>query len=114
MSQKGRPKKIRKITSNPPVIQFSPRGKPGRPDEVVLTLDQYEALKFADFEGLDQTQGAAKMAVSRATFGRILRQSRHQIADAIVNGKIIRIIPPAESANTNQISSPDFPVKSLK
>lgn len=114
MSRKGRPKKIRKITSNPPVIQFSPRGKPGRPDEVILTLDQYEALKLSDFDGLDQAQGAANMAVSRATFGRILRQSRHQIADAIINGKIIRIISPVESTNANQSSPPTLSAKSTK
>ena len=70
---------------------FSPRGKPGRPDEVELTVDQYEAIKLADFEGLDQVQGALAMGISRPSFGRILRQGRRILADGLVNGKIIRI-----------------------
>jgi len=75
----------------PKVTLFSPRGKPGRPDEILLSIDQYEALKLADFQGFDQTQGAIVMKVSRPSFGRILRSARKYVADALVNGKIIKI-----------------------
>lgn len=91
MAQKGRRKKVRYIQQMPKVAQFSPRGKAGRPDEIELKLDQYEALKLADYQGYDQSEGAQAMGLSRPSFGRILRQARKIVAEAIVKGKIIRI-----------------------
>ena len=89
--QKGRRKKVRYIQKMPQIVQFSPRGKPGRPDEVELTIDQFEAVKLADYQGYDQFEGAKVMGVSRPTFGRSLRQGRKILADALVNGKTLRI-----------------------
>ena len=89
--QKGRKKKIRYIQNMPKTVQFSPRGKAGRPDEVELKIDEYEAIKLADLLGYDQSEGAEMMGVSRPSFGRILRAGRQVIADALVNGKVIRI-----------------------
>ena len=91
MEKRGRPKKVRYIQRMPKITQFSPRGKPGSPEEISLSIDEYEALKLADFQGFDQSQGAIVMKVSRASFGRILRKARRLVADAIVNGKIIKI-----------------------
>src|SRR5437868_13662288 len=87
----GRPKKVRYIQSMPKVLQFSPRGKPGRPEEVELSIDQFEALKLADFQGFSQSEGALAMQLSRPSFGRLLREARGLIADGLVNGKIIKI-----------------------
>ena len=89
--KKGRRKKVRYIQEMPSIVQFSPRGKPGRPDEIELTVDQYESIKLADYQGYDQSEGAIMMGVSRASFGRILRSARKILSDALVNGKIIRI-----------------------
>ena len=89
--QKGRRKKVRYIQKMPQVSLFSPRGKPGRPDEVELKIDEYEAIKLADYQGYDQAQGAQAMGISRPSFGRILRLGHKIIADALVNGKIIHI-----------------------
>ena len=89
--QRGRRKKVRYIQKMPQTAQFSPRGKPGRPDEVELKIDEYETVKLADYQGYDQAQGAQIMGISRPSFGRILRNARKIIADALVNGKIIRI-----------------------
>jgi len=89
--QKGRRKKIRYIQTMPKISLFSPRGKPGRPDEVELTIDQFEAIKLADFQGYHQSEGAQAMGLSRPSFGRILRNGRKVVADALVNGKIIHI-----------------------
>ncbi len=91
MEKRGRPKKVRYIQRMPKVTLFSPRGKPGRPDEILLSIDQYEALKLADYQGFDQVQGAIVMKVSRPSFGRILRSARKNVSDALVNGKIIKI-----------------------
>ncbi|MCB9757436.1 MAG: DUF134 domain-containing protein [Candidatus Omnitrophica bacterium] len=87
----GRPKKVRYIQKMPLVRQFSPRGKPGRPEEVVLHIDEFEALKLTDFQMFSQGEGALAMKLSRASFGRAVREARRKIADALVNGKIIKI-----------------------
>ncbi len=91
MRARGRHKKIRYVQKMPKTTQFSPRGYPGRPDEVELKVDQFEAIKLADHQGYDQSEGARAMGISRPTFGRILREGRQIIADALANGKIIRI-----------------------
>ena len=88
---KGRPKKVRYIQSMPKTLQFSPRGRPGRPEEVELSIDQFEAFKLTDFQGFSQSEGALAMQLSRPSFGRLLREARRFIADALVNGKIIKI-----------------------
>ncbi len=89
--KKGRRKKVRYVQHMPKVDQFSPRGRPGRPDEVELRVDRYEAIKLADFQGYSQSEGATLMGLSRPTFGRILREGRKILADALVNGKTIYI-----------------------
>jgi hypothetical protein len=52
-----------------------------------LNLDELEAIRLADLEGLYQEQAAEKMGVSRPTFARILESGRKKVADALVNGK---------------------------
>lgn len=58
-------------------------------EEVRLTIDQMEALRLADLEGLSQEEAGAKMGVSRATFGRIIQRARRVVAEAIIHGKAI-------------------------
>ncbi len=89
--KRGRHKKVRYIQKMPSITQFSPRGKPGRPDEIELLVDEFEAIKLADHQGYDQSEGALAMGISRASFGRVVRHGRKIVADALVNGKIIRI-----------------------
>ncbi len=91
MAKRGRHKKVRYIQEMPKISQFSPRGKPGRPEEVELKIDEMEAIKLADYQGYNQTEGAIAMGISRPSFGRILRAGRKIVADALINGKIIKI-----------------------
>ena len=63
-------------------------------DEVRLALDEMEAIRLADLEGLYHEDAAQEMGVSRATFGRILQGARRKVADAIVGGKALRIEKP--------------------
>lgn len=91
MRPRGRPKKYRVVRQNPRISQFSPRGKPGRPDEIDLTMDQFEAIRLADFQGESQRNAASSMRVSQQTFSRILRRARRLVSEALVTGKIIRI-----------------------
>jgi hypothetical protein len=58
---------------------------------VLLTLDEYEAIRLADLEGLYQEQAASRMSISRQTFGRIVETARRKVADVLVNGKILKI-----------------------
>jgi len=60
-------------------------------EEVILERDELEAVKLADYDGLKHEEGAEKMNVSRATFGRILEKGRHKIAESIIKGKAIKI-----------------------
>jgi predicted DNA-binding protein (UPF0251 family) len=73
-------------------VLFKPAGIPARLlEEVVLTLDELEALRLADLEGEYQEAAAARMGVSRATFGRIVGEARRKVAEALVQGKALRI-----------------------
>lgn len=91
MGKKGRPKKKKIIHDQPRIDHFSPRGRPGRPDETVLAMEEYEALRLNDYLTMQQKEAAALMGISQQSFSRIVRQARHKVADAIVNAKIIRI-----------------------
>jgi len=87
-----RPVTPREIESLPPVNWFKPAGVPLRDlEEVVLTLDEIEAVRLADAEGLYQEQVAEQMKVSRPTVGRILASAHQKIAEALVQGKAIRM-----------------------
>ena len=87
-----RPKKNRTVAFNPDVSYFKPRGIPLRNlEEVRLTVDELEAIRLSDGEGLSQEVAGQRMGVSRATFGRIIQNARQLVADALVNGKAIRI-----------------------
>jgi predicted DNA-binding protein (UPF0251 family) len=82
----------RRIGFAPDATYFKPAGVPLRTlEEVVLTLDELEALRLADLNGLYHEQAADQMKVSRATFGRIVEVARKKVADALINGKALRI-----------------------
>ncbi|MCU0372525.1 MAG: DUF134 domain-containing protein [Ignavibacteria bacterium] len=87
-----RPKCRRKISSLPEVTYFKPRGIPlcGL-SETVLSVDEFEAIRLTDLEGLYQEQAADKMGVSRQTLGRIIESARKTVADALINGKALKI-----------------------
>ena len=87
-----RPIKCRRVAHIPGTIYFKPAGIPLRElDEVVVSVDEIEAIRLKDIEGLEQEQGAEKMNISRPTFQRMLISARAKIADALINGKAIRI-----------------------
>ncbi len=88
----ARPFKCRRVHFKPGVTYFKPAGVPLRDlCEVRLSLDEAEALRLRELECLDQTEASKRMNVSRATFQRILASARRKTADALLNGKAIRI-----------------------
>jgi predicted DNA-binding protein (UPF0251 family)/predicted Fe-Mo cluster-binding NifX family protein len=60
-------------------------------DEIIMTLDEFEASRLADLDGLYQELAAERMGVSRPTFSRIIDAARRKVADALVHGKALRI-----------------------
>ncbi len=87
-----RSKCCRKVGCVPDKNYFKPRGIPASLlDEVVLNLDEFEAIRLADFECLYQEDGAKKMNISRQTFGRIIDSAHKKIADVLINGKALKI-----------------------
>ncbi|MBU5689765.1 MAG: DUF134 domain-containing protein [Candidatus Aenigmatarchaeota archaeon] len=87
-----RPRKCRRIFVEPEVTYFKPAGIGMRElDENVLTVDEFEALRLCDLDGLEQNKAAESMSISQPTFNRLVNSARKKIADAIVNGKAIKI-----------------------
>jgi hypothetical protein len=87
-----RPKCHRHIFGIPDKNYFKPRGIPSVDlEEVVLSLDEFEAIRLADHEQLYQEEAAARMNISRQTFGRIIEGAHKKIADVLIFGKALKI-----------------------
>ena len=82
-----------RIVHEPPVFtEFKPVGIARRDlREVLLTLDEFEAMRLADFIGLSHEEGADEMGISRSTFSRLIEKSRKKIAEFIFLGRLMRI-----------------------
>jgi uncharacterized protein len=73
-------------------LYFKPKGIPlVHLEEVCLSLDELEAIRLADYEGLYHQEAADRMKVSRQTLGRILNQARRKVAEALIQGKALKI-----------------------
>ena len=104
-----RPPNCRRIAGKPGACVFKPAGVPAcRLQWLNLTLDEFEALRLADLDGLHQEQAATRMRVSRQTFGRILSEARRAVAEAVINGWALHIqggdyaVNPVETSHTTQ------------
>lgn len=86
----ARPTKWRRIENMPRTTHFTP-GNGRTEGENVLKLEELEALRLKDLEGLEQEECASRMQVSRPTFQRILITARQKVADSLSNGRAIRI-----------------------
>lgn len=91
MQTRGRPKKYRIVRLDPKISQFSPRGRPGRPDEVDLSMEEFEAIRLADYMGLNQKEAAKSMHISQQTFSRIFKKAHKTLANGLVKGATIKI-----------------------
>jgi len=87
-----RPKKHRFVDAEPEATYFKPRAIPlSELEEVCLSVEEIEALKLKFLDRLGQEQAAGKMKVSRTTFWRVLASAGEKVADALINGKALRI-----------------------
>jgi predicted DNA-binding protein (UPF0251 family) len=88
----ARPTKSRSVAYLPKITYFKPAGIPLRIlEETNLTVEEAEAIRLKDIEALEQEGCAEKMNISRQTFQRVLGSARRKVADALLNGKAIRI-----------------------
>jgi uncharacterized protein len=87
-----RPKHCRRVDALPGNTYFKPRGIPLHIlEEVILAVDEFEAIRLADLGGFYQEQAAEKMGVSRQTFGRIIKSARRKVTEVLVRGKALKI-----------------------
>jgi len=87
-----RNKCLRHVDFDPKSAYFKPRGIPmNYLEEINLEPDEFEAIKLRDLKGLYQEKAAERMGISRQTFGRILESAHKKVADALINGKAIKI-----------------------
>ena len=88
-----RPRLCRRIMFDPKITYFKPQGVPMRFLEIVeLTAEELEAYRLRHINGLEQKEAAKKMHTSQSTYQRILYSAYKKIADALINGKAIKII----------------------
>jgi predicted DNA-binding protein (UPF0251 family) len=88
----SRPCCPRRIGFAPDATYFKPAGVPVcHLEQVTLTLDEVEALRLADLQGLYQEQAAKQMKISRPTFARIIEEARRKVAEALIHGKALRL-----------------------
>jgi uncharacterized protein len=88
----ARPRKCRWVEFEPGITFFKTQGIPMRGlEQVIISVDELEALRLSDFLGLNQEDVAQEMNVSRPTVTRMLARAHRAIAEALVYGKAIKI-----------------------
>lgn len=87
-----RPKKARIVHRPPLFTRFKPMGWRGQDlASIEMSLDEFEAIRLADYEGLDHQDGAVEMEISRSTFTRLLEEARKKFACFLIEGKTLII-----------------------
>jgi predicted DNA-binding protein (UPF0251 family) len=85
-----RPTKWRCVSSIPQFTCFTPQGV-FSPQEICLLVEEVEAVRLKDVEGLEQEECAQRMRISRPVLQKILASARRKLADALLNGKVIKV-----------------------
>jgi predicted DNA-binding protein (UPF0251 family) len=87
-----RPRKRRWVGFQPGATFYKPRGVPLRSlEQITLSLEELEAMRLSDYEGLYQEDAAREMNISRQTFGRVLQEAHRKVAEALSFGKALMI-----------------------
>jgi predicted DNA-binding protein (UPF0251 family) len=91
-SKMSRTKKQKYVEGPPLFTAFKPTGVScSRRSQISLTLDEYEAIRLADYLGLDHAEAADEMGTSRSTFSRLVEQARQKMAVFLIDGKQLLI-----------------------
>ena len=87
-----RPCKLRRVSCNSQAMNFRPGSIQDNVIEpVILSRDELEAIRLADFEGLYQEHAAERMKISRQTFGNIISSAHKKVADFLINSKSLSV-----------------------
>ena len=88
----SRPKKDRMVHQPPLYTAFKPVGIMGSTlQQLALNLDEYEAIRLADYLGMDHTEAAEEMEISRSTFTRLIEEARKKVSQFFIEGKQLYI-----------------------
>lgn len=83
--------KCRKVCHYPQTLEFLPQNNNAELEPIVLTVDEYEAIRLIDRRGMSQEQCAVFMQIARTTVQRIYETARKKLADFVVEGRPLRI-----------------------
>jgi len=87
-----RPRRWRHVYNKVEFNYYKPRGVPlSQLQEVKLDTEELEALRYTEIEEMEQKDAAEKMNISQPTYHRILKSARKKVANALINGKAIKI-----------------------
>ncbi len=86
----ARPVRCRRICFEPKYDSFAPCGAKS-PEQIFLTVDEFEAVRLIDHEKRTHEQCARQMGISRTTVTEMYERARSKIADCLVNGKTLCI-----------------------
>jgi uncharacterized protein len=89
--EKGRPPKKKLIERHPSAEVFYPEGHTLGNEEVLLSVERYEAIRLSDHLGLSQKDAASNMGISQQSFSRLITSAHKTVSDALVNAKTLRI-----------------------
>ncbi|MBN2461151.1 MAG: DUF134 domain-containing protein [Candidatus Cloacimonetes bacterium] len=83
-----RPQKERTVRQPPLYTEFKPiRIQRSQLTPIQLSLDEFEAIRLADFLGHDHLSAADEMEISRSTFTRLIEKARSKIAEFLIEGR---------------------------
>ena len=89
----SRPRKFRKVCCLPGSSLYGPLNVQCAENEIIImTVEEYEAIRLIDLEGLTQEECAEKMQVARATVQNIYKVARNKMAESLVNGSLLKIV----------------------
>ena len=92
LTSMARPKNDRIVLEPPIFTEFKPIGVTGKSlDQIPLSIDEFEAIRLADFIGLSHATAANEMEISRSTFTRLIETARRKVAEFISRGKLLII-----------------------
>ena len=86
-----RPRKCRKVCQMPSHQGFYPLGGAENKTPIILSVDEYETIRLIDKEGFSQEECGFYMQIARATVQQIYTSARKKLAEALVDGRSIRI-----------------------
>lgn len=88
----ARPRKRRRVCRLPNHLEFGPLGGNLKTDsKIILSVEEFEVIRLIDLEGLEQVEAAERMEVARSTVQRMYSEAKGKLANALVNGRILKI-----------------------